>query len=66
MAKKTQKIKEIGIEEITKSLNEKREQIQKLSFGLAGSKSKNVRLARTTRREIAQILTELHTRNKQQ
>lgn len=65
MAKKTmQKIKEMSIEEINKTLNEKREQIQKISFGLAGSKNKNVRLARTTRREIAQILTELHSRNK--
>ena len=66
MAKKTmQKIKEMTVEEINKTLNEKRDQIQKLSFGLAGSKNKNVRLARTTRREIAQILTELHTRNTQ-
>ncbi len=60
-----QKIKEMTVEEINKTLNEKRDQIQKLSFGLAGSKNKNVRLARTTRREIAQILTELHTRNTQ-
>lgn len=64
MAKKTTTIKEMSIEDINKSLNEKRDQIQKLSFGLAGSKSKNVRLARTTRREIARILTELHSRNK--
>lgn len=60
-----QKIKEMTVEEINKTLNEKRDQIQKLSFGLAGSKNKNVRLARTTRREIARILTELHTRNTQ-
>lgn len=60
-----QKIKEMTVEEINKSLIEKRNQIQKLSFGLAGSKNKNVRLLRTTRREIARILTELHTRNTQ-
>ncbi|MBP6856100.1 MAG: 50S ribosomal protein L29 [Candidatus Pacebacteria bacterium] len=65
MAKKTmQKIREMNIPDLTKNLKENREQIQKLSFGLAGSKSKNVRLARTTRREIARLLTELHTRNK--
>ena len=66
MAKKTmQKIREMNIPDLTKNLKENREQIQKLSFGLAGSKSKNVRLARTTRREIARILTELDTRNKE-
>mgnify|MGYP003493422414 FL=1 len=65
MAKKTmQKIREMNIPDLTKNLKENREQIQKLSFGLTGSKSKNVRLARTTRREIARLLTELHTRNK--
>ena len=65
MAKKTmQKIREMNVEDINKNLVEKREQIQKLSFGLAGSKNKNVRLTRTTRREIARMLTELHTRNK--
>lgn len=65
MAKKTmQKVKEMDVEAINKSLIEKREQIQKLSFGIAGAQNKNVRLARTTRKEIARLLTELHTRNK--
>ncbi len=65
MAKKTmQKIREMDVSELNKNLAEKREQIQKLTFGLAGSKNKNVRLERTTRREVAQILTELHTRSK--
>lgn len=46
-------------EELVKSLGEKRENLRKLQFGIAGSKTRDVREVRTLRKDIARILTEL-------
>ena len=43
--------------ELSKLLIEKREAIRALRFGGAGSKSKNVRESRNTKKAVAQIMT---------
>ena len=41
-------------------LMEKREDLRKLRFSSAGSKNRNVKIASTTRKEVARIMTELN------
>jgi len=53
------KITETNDKELVKMLGEKQAELAKFKFGSAGSKQKNVKFARTTRRQIAQILTKL-------
>jgi ribosomal protein L29 len=48
--------KKIGAE-LAKILAEKREDLSKFKFGIAGSKIKNVKEGKNIKREIAQILT---------
>lgn len=45
--------------DLNKILTEKREAVRKFRFDVAGSKIKNVREARTLRKDIARILTVL-------
>lgn len=45
--------------ELKKVLNEKRESLAKFKFGISGSRTKNVKEGRNTRRDIARILTVL-------
>lgn len=54
------KITETNEVELKKLLAEKRAELAKFRFSTAGAKQKNVKLARTTRRQIAQILTKLN------
>lgn len=42
---------------------EKREELRKISFGVAGSTMRNVHAAKHLRREVAQALTEITRRN---
>jgi ribosomal protein L29 len=51
------------IEELRKLLADKRESLRVFRFGGAGSRTRNVRAGRNVRREIAQILTELRSRD---
>lgn len=44
-------------------LDEKREALRKFRFGIAGSKSRNVKEGKNTRREIARILTEIRKKD---
>jgi ribosomal protein L29 len=44
-------------EELNKVVSDKREELRVLRFGAAGSKNKNVKAARTLRREVARALT---------
>ena len=46
-------------EELHKIVAEKREALRAIRFGAAGSRSRNVREGRTTRKEIARALTDL-------
>ncbi len=54
--------KEKTAQDLNKLIAEKREVIRNFRFGSTGSKTKNVKLARTTRKEIARIMTELSMR----
>ena len=44
-------------EEIAKFVEDKREELRTLQFAVAGSKNRNVKQARTLRKEIARALT---------
>lgn len=46
--------------ELKKTLIEKRESLTKFKFGISGSRTKNVKEGRNTRRDIARILTSLN------
>ena len=48
--------------DLNKLIVAKREELRLFRFGTAGSKSKNVKFARTTKKEIARIMTELSNR----
>jgi ribosomal protein L29 len=56
-------IKKQKVEDLRKDLTEKREALRVQRFGGAGSRSRNVRGARTLRTEIARILTEIRARD---
>jgi ribosomal protein L29 len=45
--------------ELMKNLAELREKLRSFRFGLSGSKSKNVKEGRETRKEIARMITAL-------
>ena len=49
-------------QEITKLIAEKKEVLRHFRFGSAGAKTKNVKLTRTTKKEIARMMTELSLR----
>ena len=53
-----------SVRDLEKLLKEKREELRAFRFSSAGSRTRNVREGRTTRKEIAQILTELNARTK--
>jgi ribosomal protein L29 len=54
---KTKDIKKKSRADLEKLLNEKREVLATFRFGVAGSKTKNVKEGRTTRKDIARLLT---------
>lgn len=53
------KITETNAAALQKMLLDKRAELSKFKFGSTGAKTKNVKLARQLRREVAQILTKL-------
>ena len=59
MAKKTNYNTQSAAE-LTKAVANKREELRSLRFSVAGSKNKNVKLARTLRKDIARALTALN------
>lgn len=59
MAKK-QSLATHTVEDLHKLTHDKREELRALRFNVAGSKNRNVKLARTLRREIARALTEVN------
>jgi ribosomal protein L29 len=61
MAKK-QSLKNSSVEELNRLVVQKRDELRGLRFSVAGSKNRNVKLARTLRKEIARGLTELNAR----
>jgi ribosomal protein L29 len=63
MAKKTSLINH-SVEDLQKLAGERREELRALRFGAAGSKNRNVKMARTLRKQIARALTEQNSRTK--
>lgn len=55
--------KKKSVKDLEKLLKDKREELRSFRFANAGSHTRNVREGRNTRKEIAQILTELNSRN---
>jgi ribosomal protein L29 len=49
-------------EELAAYVGDKREELRVLQFNVAGSKNRNVKLARALRKEIARALTETSAR----
>ncbi len=60
MAKKTENLKGMKIDELKKRLVDLKENIRILQFKAQGSKSKNVKESATLRKQIARILTEIN------
>jgi ribosomal protein L29 len=56
-------LQEKSREDLVKLVTEKREELRKIRFGVAGSTMRNVHAGKNLRREIAQILTEITSRN---
>ncbi len=54
--------KEKSNKDLIKTLNEKREDLRKFRFGISGSKTRNVKEGKNTRKEIARALSELNSR----
>ena len=48
--------------DLVKTLNEKREALKNFRFGIAGSKTRNVREGRSLKKEIAKLNTEMRAR----
>ncbi len=63
MAKKVS-LKNNSVEDLNRLVAEKREELRSLRFSVAGSKNRNVKLARKLRKEVARSLTELNARAK--
>ena len=49
--------------ELKKKLTEKRDSLAKFKFGISGSRTKNVKEGKNTRRDVARILTALKAIN---
>ena len=62
MAKVT--FKKHNLEELQQLVAQKREALRAFRFGGAGSRTRNVREGRNLRKEIARILTELRSRER--
>lgn len=52
-------------QELTKLISEKREVLRHFRFGSAGSKTKNVKMGHTVKKEIARIMTEISIRSRE-
>lgn len=48
--------------DLTKLVQDKREELRSLRFSVAGSKNRNVKLGKTLKKEVARALTELNAR----
>jgi ribosomal protein L29 len=57
-------VKKKSVKDLEKLLKDKREELRDFRFASAGSRTRNVREGRNTRKEIARILTELNNRQR--
>lgn len=51
-------------QDLRKLIQEKRDILRDFRFGSTGSKTKNVKIGRTTKKDIARIMTEISIRSK--
>ncbi len=58
----TKELKTKTADDLLKALAENREALRSFRFAKEGSKTRNVREGRNTRREIARVMTELNKR----
>ena len=58
-------LKKQQTKELEKLLRKKRKELQEFRFAMAGSRTRTVKEARTLRRDIARILTEINTRQEE-
>jgi ribosomal protein L29 len=61
---KTAELQKMNDTDLAQHVSDKREELRKIRFGVAGSGMRNSHSIRTMRREIAQGLTELARRQK--
>ncbi len=61
---KSKDIKEKTDKELQELLGSKQKSLRLFRFGVSGSKIKNVKEGRNTRKDIARILTEINERTK--
>lgn len=61
---KTKELKDKKAQELAKLLKEKRDALRQFHFDITGSKVRNVRLGRSLRKEIAQLMTAMKTATK--
>ncbi len=59
---KKQSLSNHTVEDLHALVRGKRDELQGLRFSVAGSKNRNVKQARTLRKDIARALTQLSTR----
>lgn len=59
---KTKEIAKLEKADILKLLNEKREEIRSIAFGVAGAKAKNVKKTFLLKKDIARLLTYINTK----
>ncbi len=57
-------IKTADIKDIQKLVSDKRAELRTFRFNTSGAGTKNVKLAKNTRKEIARAMTELRARSK--
>jgi ribosomal protein L29 len=50
------------IEALKKEIKDKKQSLRQFRFDLAGSKTRNVKLGQTLRKDVAHLLTELNSR----
>ena len=55
-------LKDKNEKDLIKDLADKRKALNNFRFGIAGTKTRNVKEGRTIRKDIARILTELNSR----
>jgi len=57
-------LKNTSDKDLSKELSKRKQTLSSFRFGIAGSKSKNVREGRNLRKDAARILTEINKRKK--
>jgi ribosomal protein L29 len=64
MAKSTENLKEMGLDELKIKLSSLEEALRVLKFKTEGARSKNVKEHATLRKQVARVLTEINRKNK--